>query len=70
MTGKRLNIVLDKDSFEKLKRTKERHNDNYYTQTIKRAIALLYFIVEKREEGMELFLADKKTNKLKELVFM
>ena len=67
-TGKRLNLYLDANYFEKLEKVKEGHGDNSYTQAIKRAIALLDFIDDKREQGLELFLGDEDNGKIQRLV--
>ncbi len=65
---KRLNLVLDKSSFEKLEKIKRHHGDNTYTQAIKRAIAMLEFIDHKKEEGVEFYLGGKRKGKLQQLV--
>ena len=59
--SKRLNLVLDSVSFERLEKIKEKHGDPTYTQAIKRAIALLEFIDQKKEAGAELYFSDAKT---------
>ena len=46
----RLNLVLDKVSFGKLEKIRKCHGDTTYTQTIKRAIALLEFIDQKTKK--------------------
>lgn len=66
--GKRLNVKLDKGSFEKLTRIKEKHGDSSYTQAIKRAIALLEFIDDKKEEGVDMYLG-KEGGKVQQVVF-
>jgi hypothetical protein len=54
--GHRLNITLDAESFKKLERIKEWHNDPSYTHSIKRLIALLAFFDKEMEKGKEFFI--------------
>lgn len=65
---KRLNLALDEGTFMKLDRIKVAHGDASYTQAIKRAIALLEFIDQKKEEGLELFIGDEKKSKLMHVI--
>ena len=65
---KRLNLSLDKSSFDKLEKIKVRHGDSSYTQAVKRAIAFLEFIDDKREEGLDLFVGNKKSNELHQVL--
>jgi hypothetical protein len=66
--AKRLNLVLDENSMTKLDKIKLKHGDPSYTQAIKRAIALLEFIDEQKEEGMDLFLKSKKKGELQQVI--
>lgn len=65
--NKKIHIALDDKSFKKLDKIKKRHGDTTYTQAIKRAIALLEFIDTQNEEGVKVYLADDKGDKVKEL---
>ncbi len=66
--NKRLNLSLDDKTIVKLDRIKEVHGDASYTQAIKRAIALLEFIDQKKEDGLELFVGDEEKGKLMQLI--
>lgn len=65
---KRLNIKLDEGTILKLERIKKIHGDNSYTQSIKRAVAFLEFIDEKKEEGLELYMGKEAGGQLLQLV--
>jgi hypothetical protein len=67
-TGKRLNIVLDSISFGILSRTRRRHGDTSYTSSIKRAIATASFIDEQITKGNPVFVGNKKTGELREVL--
>lgn len=58
--GKRLNIVLDKASFENLEKIKKAHGDTSYTAGIKRALAYLAFIDDQALAGFDVYLVDRK----------
>jgi hypothetical protein len=68
MDSRRLNLVLDGVSFSKLKKIKDKHGDPTYTQAIKRAIALLEFIDQKKAEGSELYFTEKDSDTLKTFI--
>jgi hypothetical protein len=65
---KRLNIKLDQGTFGKLEKIKALHGDGSYTQAIKRAIAMLEFLDEKKEDGLELFLGKEGDGKVMQMI--
>jgi hypothetical protein len=67
---KRLNLVLDNVSFCKLEKIKEKNGDATFTQAVKRTIAFLEFIDQKKAEGAELYLSDGSSKKLQEVVLV
>lgn len=68
--SRRLNIVLDQKSFEALERRKKAHGDRCYTHTIKRAINLSFLVQEELSKGAELFLGNKSTHKVYQVIII
>jgi len=67
---RRLNILLDQDSFDNLKKIMKAHGDATYTAGIKRALAYLAFIEEQARAGLDVYLVERgrKISGIKKIV--